>query len=90
MQHLPISPIRTLFMALWKSAGALVNPKGRWTNSYQPRWQVNAVLGIDDGAMGTCQHPFEIQSGEDSCTTKLIEDILNVWQWKAILDCDGV
>ena len=58
MQDLPISPERTLFMVRWKIAGAFVRPNGSLNNCYRPRWQVNAISGIESGAIGTCQQPL--------------------------------
>jgi len=43
--------------ARWKIAGAFVRPKAIFRYSYEPMWQVKAVLPTSSGGMGICQYP---------------------------------
>src|SRR5690606_16910828 len=51
------SSCNTLFIILWKVAGALHSPNGITVNSYSPSWVTKAVLGISSGAILICQYP---------------------------------
>ena len=52
-----LHPCKTMFINSWKTAGALLNPKGITLNWKSPRWQAKAVFSLLSSSSCTCKYP---------------------------------